>query len=368
MAPTELHPAPGPTSAGVGAGSDSRRARRLSLGVGLPIMVVAVIVAIVLSVGIGPVKISPGTTVQIIAHKFFGFGSEQPALETSVVMSLRLPRILFGALTGAALAVSGAVMQSLFRNPLADPGVIGVSGGASTGAVVAIVLLSSVGAGLYQWLVPAAAFCGGLLAVAIIYTLARPGRGYGTSRLLLVGIAVGAGFSAITGFMTFLADDEKLQSVVFWQMGSLDDIDWTKLAVGAAVVIVCVIVLCLMHRKLDALTLGERSAYYLGLNVVSVRRWLIILSALLTSVTVAFAGTIGFVGLVVPHVVRLLTGPAHRGLLPLSALTGALLLVVADTIARSVAPPAEVPIGLLTSALGAPFFLFLVLRSREGRP
>jgi iron complex transport system permease protein len=341
--------------------------RRVSLSVGLPAVALALLVAIVLSVGVGPVEIAPRTTLGVVSHEILGIGEPGPQLESTVVMSLRLPRILFGALTGAALAVSGAVMQSLFRNPLADPGVIGVSGGASTGAVAAIVLLGSVGASAFAWLVPAAAFLGGLLAVALIYTLARPGRGHGTSRLLLVGIAVGAGFSAITGFLTFVADDEELQSVVFWQMGSLDDIDWVKLAVGAIVVVACTVGVCLMHRKLDALTLGERSAYYLGLDVVKVRRVLIVLTALLTSVTVAFAGTIGFVGLVVPHVVRLLTGPAHRGLLPLTALVGALLIVVADTIARSVAPPAEVPIGLLTSALGAPFFLFLVLRTRERR-
>lgn len=331
--------------------------------VGLGLLLAAVIIA----VGMGPIGISAGEVLRAIAHQVLGIGDAPAPLERTVVMDLRLPRVLFGVLAGAALAVSGAALQGLFHNPLADPGIIGVSGGASTGAVAAIVLLPPVTSAAYGWFVPAAAFLGGLFATTLIYLLARPGTGTGTSRLLLVGVAVGSGFSALTGFLTFVADDDELQSVVFWQMGSLGSITWMKLMVVTPAVLVGVAVLLRMHRALDLLALGERDARHLGLDVTRARAVIIAVTALLTGAAVSFAGTIGFIGLVVPHIVRTAFGPSHRGLLPMSAVVGALLIVVADTAARTVAPPAEVPIGLFTAALGAPFFLWLVLRSKEVR-
>ncbi|MFI2102668.1 FecCD family ABC transporter permease [Isoptericola sp. NPDC019693] len=324
---------------------------------------VLLLAAVVLSIGIGPIGLAPRDVLAVVAHELFGAGDGGDRLATTVVMDLRMPRVLFGALAGAALAASGAALQSLFNNPLADPGVIGVSGGASAGAVLAIVALPAAGS---TWAVPAAAFAGGLLATALIYALARPGRGTGTSRLLLVGIAVGAACASVTGFCTFMADDDQLRDIVFWQMGSLASVDWTELAIGAVVVVAGVAVLVAMHRRLDMLTLGERQARHLGLDVTRARAVLVVVTALLTAVTVAFAGIIGFVGLVVPHIVRMAFGPAHRALIPMSAMVGGLLIVLADTAARTVAPPSEVPIGLFTSALGAPFFLWLVLRERPG--
>ncbi|MFD6134957.1 FecCD family ABC transporter permease [Isoptericola sp. NPDC056618] len=324
---------------------------------------VLLLVAVVLSIGIGPIGLAPRDVLAVVAHELLGAGDGGERLATTVVMDLRMPRVLFGALAGAALAASGAALQSLFNNPLADPGVIGVSGGASAGAVLAIVALPAAGS---TWVVPAAAFAGGLLATALIYALARPGRGTGTSRLLLVGIAVGAACASVTGFCTFMADDDQLRDIVFWQMGSLASVDWTELAIGAVVVVAGVAVLVAMHQRLDMLTLGERQARHLGLDVTRARAVLVVVTALLTAVTVAFAGIIGFVGLVVPHIVRMAFGPAHRALIPMSALVGGLLIVLADTAARTVAPPSEVPIGLFTSALGAPFFLWLVLRERPG--
>lgn len=338
--------------------------RRLPLLLVLPVSAALLLLATVIGIGSGPIDLSPATVLAVAAHEFLGIGQGAPALETTVVLDLRMPRILFGALTGAALAVAGAALQSLFRNPLADPGIIGVSSGASTGAVGAIVLLPPMTGALVTWAVPAIAFVGGLLATGLIYLLARPSAGTGTARLLLVGIAVGAGFAALTGFFTFAADDDELESVVFWQMGSLGSITWQKLAVVVLPVLIGVGLLIILARRLDLLTLGERQAKHLGLDVNATRRSVIVLAALLTSVTVAFSGTIGFIGLVVPHIVRQLCGPAHRALLPVSAVVGALLIVVADTLSRVVAPPAEVPIGLFTSLLGAPFFLMLVLRSR----
>lgn len=362
-----------PTSGkGRPAGSEKpggqRSVRRVPIVVGAVVLGIGLFVALVVSVGVGPIELSPSTVLDVLSHNFFGAGSEPERLDNTVVMDLRLPRVIFGALAGAALAVSGACLQSLFRNPLADPGIIGVSGGASTGAVAAIVLLPPLSATATAWLVPAAAFAAGLAATSLIYILARPQRsGGGTARLLLVGIAIGSGFAALTGFLTYVADDDELESVVFWQMGSLGSISMIKLALVAPPLIVGLIYVCTLHRKIDLLTLGERSAQYLGLNVMSLRRQMIVITALLTGATVAFAGTIGFVGLVIPHVTRMIFGPTHKAVLPLSALLGGLLIVVADSLARVVAPPQEVPIGLFTAALGSPFFLMLVLRTREAK-
>lgn len=337
---------------------------RLPLGVGLLLGIVALAAALVVSIGSGPISLSPTTVLGVLQHQLLHLGPALPRLETSVVMDLRMPRALFGALSGAALAVSGAALQSLFRNPLTDPGIIGVSGGASAAAVGAMVLLPPLSTLAAAWVVPISAFLGGALATILIYLLARPSRHPGTARLLLVGIAVGSACSALTGFFTFVADDDQLHSVVFWQMGSLGSVNWLRLGTATPMILFGLAVVFRIAPSLDLLTLGERQARHLGLNVNRTRGILIAMTALLTGTSVAFAGAIGFVGLVVPHIVRYLCGPAHRTLIPLSGLTGAILIVVADTLSRSIAPPTEVPIGLFTAAMGAPFFLFLILRSK----
>ena len=342
------------------------RVSRVPLRVVIPIGVALLVVMMIVSVGTGPVGLGVGAIMRVIVHEVLGVGQPQPQLETTVVMTLRLPRVLFGVLVGAALAVSGASLQSLLRNPLAGPGIIGVSGGASMGAVAAIVLLPSLSGIAVAWVVPAAAFLGGLLVTSVIYALARPRAGSGTARLLLVGIAIGSA-AAVTGFLTYAADDDELQTVVFWQMGSLGHLDWIKLAVAAPVIIGCCIVLTLLARHLDLLSLGDRQARHLGLDVARTRKIVIAMTALLTGTSVAFTGTIGFIGLVVPHLARLLCGPPHRRVLPVSAVLGALLIVFADTLSRTIAPPDEVPIGLFTAALGAPFFLIVVLRTKEAQ-
>ena len=343
------------------------RVSRVPLRVVILIGVALLVVMMIVSVGTGPVGLGVGAIMRVIVHEVLGVGQPQPQLETTVVMTLRLPRVLFGVLVGAALAVSGASLQSLLRNPLAGPGIIGVSGGASRGAVAAIVLLPSLSGIAVAWVVPAAAFLGGLLVTSVIYALARPRAGSGTARLLLVGIAIGSAAAAVTGFLTYAADDDELQTVVFWQMGSLGHLDWIKLAVAALVIIGCCIVLTLLARHLDLLSLGDRQARHLGLDVARTRKIVIAMAALLTGTSVAFTGTIGFIGLVVPHLSRLLCGPSHRRVLPVSAVLGALLIVFADTLSRTIAPPDEVPIGLFTAALGAPFFLIVVLRTKEAQ-
>ncbi len=321
--------------------------------------------AVLLSFATGPLRVPPADVLQAVAAKL---GLADPrsvsARDMGVVWQLRIPRALLGALVGASLAMAGVVLQGLFGNPLADPGIVGVSQGASLGAVAAIVL----GAGAFgTWLIPLAAFGGGAGATTLIYLLARPGRNEGTATLLLVGIAIGAACSAAVGFLTYIASESELQSLVFWQMGSLAQSGWADVAAVAPVFVIGLLALWRLATPLDMLALGERQARHIGLDVARTRLLLVVFSALLVGAAVAFAGSIGFVGLVVPHLVRMLAGPGHRWLLPLSGVTGALLIVVADTAARTLDPPSEIPLGLFSAALGAPFFLWLVLRHRGGR-
>ena len=322
------------------------------------------VVAIVLSFGIGPLKVSPGDVLRIVlAQLGLGDASGLNPRDLAVVWNLRIPRALLGALVGASLGLAGAALQGLFGNPLADPGIVGVSHGASVGAVAAIALGATA---LGEWTVPVAAFTGGLAATALIYLLARPGRGTGTVTLLLVGIAVGAGCSVVIGFFTYRASATQLQSLVFWQMGSLGAANWQDFFAALPVFIVGLVGMLRLATPLDMLALGERQAQHIGLDVKRARAKLIVCSALLVGAAVAFAGVVGFVGLVVPHVVRMLAGPRHRWLLPLAALVGAILIVVADTAARTLDSPAEIPLSLFSMALGAPFFLWLVMSQKPG--
>ena len=324
---------------------------------------VGLLIAFIASFAVGPLRLPPMEVLQAIGVKL---GLADPASvstrDLAVVWQLRIPRALLGAMVGAALAMAGASLQGLFGNPLADPGIVGVTQGAALGAVSAIVL----GAGAYGvWTLPLAAFAGAGGAITLTYLLARPGQGTGTATLLLVGIAIAAFCSAMIGFLTYIASESELQSLVFWQMGSLAQADWMDVVAVAPVFVLGTIALLRLATPLDMLALGERQAQHLGLDVKRTRLKLIAFSALLVGAAVAFAGSIGFVGLVVPHVVRLLVGPGHRWLLPVSGVAGALLIVVADTAARTLDPPSEIPLGLFSAALGAPFFLWLVMRQRH---
>lgn len=324
---------------------------------------VGLLIAVIASFAVGPLRLPPMDVLQAIGVKL---GLADPASvstrDLAVVWQLRIPRALLGAMVGAALAMAGASLQGLFGNPLADPGIVGVTQGAALGAVSAIVL----GAGAFgAWTLPLAAFAGAGGAITLTYLLAQPGQGSGTATLLLVGIAIAAFCSAMIGFLTYIASESELQSLVFWQMGSLAQADWRDVIAVAPVFVLGTIALLRLATPLDMLALGERQAQHLGLDVKRTRLKLIAFSALLVGAAVAFAGSIGFVGLVVPHVVRLLVGPGHRWLLPVSAVAGALLIVVADTAARTLDPPSEIPLGLFSAALGAPFFLWLVIRQRH---
>jgi len=278
--------------------------------------------------------------------------------------TIRLPRVLLAILVGSALAVSGATMQGLFRNPLADPGLLGISSGASLALACAIVMPLTLPAALALWWPMLAAFVGSLAVTMVIFLLSRRSRTT-LSRLLLAGIAINAICGAAVGVLSWLSNDQQLRQLSLWGMGSLGQAQWSTVSACAALVIPAMLATQWQAKRLNLLQLGDEEAHYLGVNVRQTQRVLLVLSALLVAAAVAVSGVIGFIGLVVPHLIRLCAGGDHRWLLPASALLGAMLLMVADTLARTLVAPAEMPVGLLTSLLGAPWFLWLILRRRE---
>ena len=317
-----------------------------------------------LSVGWGAVPIRPGQVLAILVEPL---GLDLPwAFETrerTVLLAIRLPRAVLAVLAGAALAVSGAALQGLFRNPMADPALIGVSSGAALAAVGVIVL--GIGTGVFGlYALPVAAFIGGLAATVIVYHIASRGGRTEIATMLLAGIAVNAMAGAGIGLMTFLSDDRQLRELNFWLLGGLGGVTWEKLLPAVPLVLLAVAVIPLLARRLNALLLGETEALHLGFHVENTKRLIVTLAALATGGTVALTGVIGFVGLVVPHLVRLLIGPDHRILLPASILLGAGLMLLADLFARTLVLPAELPVGILTSCVGGPFFIWLLVRYR----
>ncbi|WP_426238759.1 FecCD family ABC transporter permease [Pararhizobium sp. DWP1-1-3] len=286
-----------------------------------------------------------------------------------IILDIRLPRAVLGLLVGASLAVSGAVMQGLFRNPLADPGLVGVSSGASLGAVLLIVLGSSFFGPLFAifgfYALPVAAFIGGLITTLLLYKIATRSGQTSVATMLLAGIALGALAGAVTGVLIFIADDKQLRDLTFWGLGSLAGANWMKILSAGPIILVSLAVVPFLARGLNALTLGEAAAFHMGIPVQRLKNIAIVSVAASTGASVAVSGGIGFVGIVVPHVLRMLIGPDHRYLLPASALLGGTLLIFADMIARTIVPPAELPIGIITAFAGAPFFLWILLRGRS---
>jgi len=294
---------------------------------------------------------------------------ENEGLAAIILWEVRLPRIAMGAAVGAALAVSGAVMQGLFRNPLADPGIVGVSAGAGLGAVTAIVLGGllppAVQAVLGIYTVPVAAFLGGWASVLVLYAVATRGGRTSVATMLLAGIALGALSGAVSGLLVYAADDQQLRDLTFWGLGSLAGATWAKLLTAAPIIGVAVCGAVMLGRGLNALSFGEATALHLGIPVQRVKNLAVLTVAAATGAAVAVSGGIGFVGIVVPHLLRLATGPDHGPLLVNCALLGASLLLGADMIARLVIAPAELPIGIVTAVLGAPVFLWILLRRRS---
>lgn len=280
-----------------------------------------------------------------------------------ILMQIRLPRVLLAALVGGALALCGAVMQGLFRNPLADPYLLGIASGATAGAALVIALHLDI----YWGTVPLGAFLGGVLAVAIVYRVAQTRWAQlDNYALILSGVALAALFSAMTSFLLFYAGaSQDARRVIFWILGGLGGAQWLYVSGLLGTLLLAGIVLLLFARDLNALSLGEEMAAHLGIEPRHLRKILLFAVTLLTAVAVAVSGTVGFVGLIVPHILRLIVGPDHRILLPASALGGAVLLTLCDALARTVLAPAELPIGIITALLGAPFFLFLLRRRAQ---
>lgn len=347
-----------------------------------PIFVMGLLVIVLIGVALtslatGPVTITANQVLAILADQagigmpWPGHSTEFSPTQAAVINTIRGPRIALGILIGGALAICGAAMQGLFRNPLADPALIGVASGAALGAVTVIVfgatLSAFVGFLPPRLMLPLAAFTGGGLATVLVYRIATRHGQTDAAAMLLAGIAVNAAAGAGTGLLTFMADDAQLRSLTFWMLGSLGGASWAELAAGAPFIVIPLLLIPRYSRALNANLLGENEAKQLGYDLDRIKAILIALVALAVGASVSMSGVIGFVGLVIPHLVRLVLGPDHRHLLPASALCGALLLLSADLIARTVVAPTELPIGTLTALLGGPFFLALLLRQRSNQ-
>ena len=342
-------------------GKDRRRIYRLVMAALTAALVAAVLIAAV----VGAAGLSIGEAFRafagLIRHGSDATG-DYPDWAPRLLLDLRLPRIILALIVGAALSTAGASFQGIFRNPLAEPYLLGVSAGAGLGATIAIVVKPLTSLGIYT--LPLLAFVGATLAAFLVFRVATIGGHTAGPSLLLSGVAVGSTLTAIMSFL-MVATERDLHTVVIWLMGGLTTATWTKVFITLPVVAAGFVYMMLMSQRMNLLLMGEERARELGVDSQRTRRNLMIVAALTTAAAVSFSGLIGFIGLMVPHIMRLLVGPDHRRLLPATALFGALLLLVADTAARTAMAPSEIPVGIITAATGGPFFLYL-LRVRKG--
>lgn len=285
------------------------------------------------------------------------------AAAETIIIDIRLPRVLLAGLVGAALAVAGATYQGLFRNPLADPYLIGVAQGAALGAVIGF-LLPFTWHGMGFGIIPLLAFTGALVSTTIVYSLARVGKTLPVTTLILAGVALGALLGSIISYLIIFSG-EKMHGIIFWLMGSFSLSQWSEVKLVLPYVVVGIVIILLYARPLNIMQLGEEQAQQLGINVERLKLVLLVAATLITAAAVSFVGTIGFIGIIIPHAVRLIWGADHRFLLPLSVLTGAIFLILTDLIARTALAPTEIPIGVITALCGAPFFLYLLRRKRK---
>lgn len=311
--------------------------------------------SLLLSLNIGPMSVPFSVFWQSDKHSQFLF---------DMWLHIRLPRVLFAIIVGAALAVSGSIMQGLFKNPLADPGLLGISSGSALSVAIMVILPISLPSVLVFWASASAAFIGSLLITLLIFFVSQYKRAQ-LSQLLLLGIAINALCMAIVGVLSYISNDQQLRELSLWGMGSLSNIKWPILMISAVFILLIIWGVVLLANRLNILQLGDEDAHYMGINVKQTQTILLVSSALLVAIAVSLAGLIGFVGLVVPHILRFWVGSDHRWLLPCSALGGAILLLLSDTLARTVASPAIIPIGLLTCLIGAPWFLVMVLTKKH---
>lgn len=342
----------------------SRRLRATRWLIGLAAVLVA---TVLIAVATGSAGVSPLTVAHILGHHLIGLddpGNVWTGTQEAIVWDVRLPRVLLGALVGAGLAICGVALQAMVRNMLADPYLLGINSGASAGAAAAI--LFGLGAGLGTYALPGSAFVGALIASALVFLLARTGGRVTSVRLLLAGVAVGYLLTAITSFLIFASDSaEGARSVMFWLLGSLGLAAWDPILLMAAIAVVAAIALfTVWGRQMDALAVGDETAHTLGLSPDRFRTLMLVVIALVVGILVSTAGSIGFVGLVVPHLARRAVGAGHTVAIGVSALMGAILLVWSDVISRTLLSPQEIPIGIITAILGAPFLFTLIRRFR----
>ncbi|MBX2956216.1 MAG: iron ABC transporter permease [Cyclobacteriaceae bacterium] len=323
------------------------------------------------SLSIGAVPISVNEIIRIFLSRIGIGGINESGIQSLVLLNIRLPRLLFTTLIGAALGISGASMQGLFRNPLVEPGIVGVSSGAALGAISVILglgsLSSSVIMGIGQWLLPAFAFVGGLMATAVTLRLGSHEGKTQTTILILAGVAISSLAGAAIGLAIFYADEHQLRTFTFWTLGDLSVATWQKVFMLAPFSLIAIAGLSFLGKPLNALALGEAEAFHSGVHVERLKIIIVLLCSLAVSTSVAFAGIIGFVGLVVPHIIRISFSPDHQLLLPASAIGGAVLLMLSDMLGRTVVVPAELPIGIITAAIGTPFFLYLLITTKRKR-
>jgi len=330
----------------------------------IPVLIILLIIVLICAIAFGAVSILPSEMYSSLKHFFYG---KDPAnIYEGVFIQLRLPRVLLCAITGAILAVSGVLMQGLFRNPIVEPGLVGTSAGAALGASIVFVMAPNFSPSIKSitgpLLVPIVAFIGALLATYIVYALAKNAKRVSIMSLLLIGIAVNAVCLSGTGFMSYIARDPQARSITFWNLGTFSGASWQQVFIVGTVAAIIFTFSLRYSKQLNTLLLGEEEAGYLGVDADKLKMRVMLLNTAMVSVATAFVGVISFMGLIVPHVLRLLIGSDNKKLLPASMLLGALLLVLADMSARLVLAPAEVPIGIITSLVGAPVFIVLLKR------
>ncbi len=343
---------------------------RWTFGALYSLLTALLFVSVIVSVRLGAIDLSYG---QILDYTLsaLGFSSSSPlnTLQQGVFMQIRLPRVLLCAVVGAALAVSGTLMQALFRNPIVEPGLVGTSAGAAFGAALVFVLGKSIGASYSDLLgslaLPVAAFAGGLVATLAVYRIANTQGKVTVATMILAGVAVNAIFTSGTGFLAYIARDPQARSITFWSLGTFSGADWKAVAIVAVTTVVGVLLALRYAKALNALLLGESEAAYLGVNIQHFKTIILLLNTLIVATATSMVGVIGFVGLVTPHLLRLIKSADNRFLIIGSALLGAIVLIAADTLARTLIAPAELPIGVITSFVGAPVFLWLLVRQKS---
>lgn len=342
----------------------TRTQRRRTYRLVMAALVVALVAAVLIAAAVGAAGLSIGQAFRALAAVITGGTDAKgnfPDWAPGLMLNIRLPRVVLALIVGAALSMSGTTFQGIFRNPLAEPYLLGVSAGAALGATIAIVWKPLAFMGVYT--LPLLAFVGAALAAFMVYRLGTFSGRTGVASLLLAGIAVGSTLTAFTSFL-MVATERDLHTVVVWLMGGLSAATWTKVLIVLPIVVLGFAYMMVMSRRMNLLLMGEDRARELGVDAHATKRNLMLVAALTTAAAVAFTGLIGFIGLMVPHIMRLIVGPDHRRLLPAATLFGALLLLMADTVARTALAPAEIPVGIITAIVGGPFFLYLLRINR----